>query len=288
MNKIKQALHKLIIVILSVSGLFFIITFANNELAKGGVLNIANGTMTANGKTYQIKHSYVDEGPEDIIVVLTDNSLTQENIPFGLHQLAMEGKVHGLVFTISKQTKELARGLNAIYDESWGGQLGSLGNPILKIEKFDDQIIEGHIYTSEENKFSEYTYSFDVTFKTSLGMTKEETAIEVSIKGDDSPPAAAYASYYRALMDGDISKVKTLIITEHAEQLDSEKAEMFLDMAKSTRPRDIEIVTKENTDKSAVLNVMGNIDNSQGTGTVNMVVEDGKWKVETDKWKFNN
>ena len=89
-------------------------------------------------------------------------------------------------------------------------------------------------------------------------------------------------------MDGDISKVKTLIITEHAEQLDSEKAEMFLDMAKSTRPRDIEIVTKENTDKSAVLNVMGNIDNSQGTGTVNMVVEDGKWKVETDKWKFNN
>ena len=36
---------------------------------------------------------------------------------------------------------------------------------------------------------------------------KDEAPVEVTMKGGDSPPARAYAKYYRALMAGGVSKV---------------------------------------------------------------------------------
>ncbi len=246
----------------------------------------ATGTMTANGKTYQMKYSYADESPEDIILVLTDSALAKENVPFGLNQLAMDGKVHGIVVTISRETKGQVTGLNAIYDESWGGQLGTLGDAVLKIDKLDSKVIEGHLSTPGQNTFSDYTFSFDVKFKSALGVPEQKTPVEVTIKADGSPAAAAYSDYYKALMSGDIPAVKKLILKENADQLDDETAAMIVDIAQSAHPREIEIVTKNMSDKSAELVVKGSVDNSQGTGTVSMLFEDGQWKVATDKWKF--
>ncbi len=246
----------------------------------------ASGTITANDKTYQMKYAYADEGPDDIIVVITDSELKSEDVPFGLHQLAMEGKVHGLIVTVSKATKEQAPGLNAIYDESWGGQLGTLGNAVLKIDKLDDKTIEGQISTPEKSAFSDYTFAIDAKFKAELGAPKPAAPVEVTVKGDGTPAAAAYADYYKALMAGDIPTLKKLIIKENAEQLDDETAGMIVDMAQSFHPKEIEIVTVNPTDSSAELKVTGNADGSQGTGTIEMVVEDGQWKVATDKWKF--
>ena len=99
--------------------MFFLLGRGTFAYAGDEAPGTAAGTMTVNGKTYQMKYSYVDEGANDIILVLTDSPLAKENIPFGLNQLAMEGKVHGLVVTISKETKGQVSGLNAIYDESW-------------------------------------------------------------------------------------------------------------------------------------------------------------------------
>lgn len=246
----------------------------------------ATGTMTANGKTYQMKYSYVDESPEDIILVLTDTALAKKDIPFGLNQLAMDGKVHGIVVTISKETKGQISGLNAIYDQSWGGQLGTLGDAVLKIDKLDSKVIEGHLSTPGQNTFSDYTFSFDVKFKSALGVPEQKTPVEVTIKADGSPAAAAYSDYYKALMSGDIPAVKKLILKENADQLDDETAAMIVDIAQSAHPREIEIVTVNISDTSAELSVKGNVDGSQGKGTVQMVVEDGQWKVATDKWKF--
>jgi hypothetical protein len=246
----------------------------------------AAGTMTANGKTYQMKYSYADESSEDIILVLTDTALAKEDVPFGLNQLAMDGKVHGIIATISKETKGQVSGLNAIYDQSWGGQLGTLGDAVLKIDKLDSKVIEGRLSTPGQNKFSDYTFSFDVKFKTALGVPERKTPVEVTIKADGSPAAAAYSDYYKALMAGDITMVKKLILKENADQLDDETAEMIVDLAQSMHPREIEIVTANISDKSAELSVKGSVDGSQGTGTIEMVVEDGQWKVANDKWKF--
>ncbi|MCL4245903.1 MAG: DUF4878 domain-containing protein [Candidatus Dadabacteria bacterium] len=256
--------------------------------AEDAVQGTAEGSLTANDKTYQMKYSYADEGPDDIILVITDSELKSEDVPFGLHQLAMEGKVHGLVVTISKETKGQAPGLNALYDESWGGQLGTLGNAVLKIDKLDDKTIEGQISTPEKSAFSDYTFAIDVKFKTALGAPKQAAPVEVTVKGDGSPAAAAYADYYKALMGGDIPTVKKLIIKKNAEQLDDETAGMIVDMAQSFHPKEIEIVTVNASGSSAELKVTGSSDGSQGTGTIEMTVEDGQWKVVTDKWKFQD
>jgi len=250
--------------------------------------NTASGTLTANDKTYQMKYAYVDEGPDDIVLVLTDAPLEQENIPFGLQEPSMEGKVHGLVVTISKATKAQAPGLNAIYDESWGGQLGTLGNAVLTIDKLDTKTMEGRISTPEKNTFSDYTYAFDVKFKTALGVPKETVPVEVTVKSDGTPAADAYAAYYKALMAGDIPTVKKLILKENAERLDDETAGMIVEIAQMSHPKDIEIKTVNISDTSAELAITGSGGVSQGTGTAEMTLEDGQWKVAADKWKFQN
>jgi len=149
-------------------------------------------------------------------------------------------------------------------------------------------VIEGQLSTPGQYTFSDYTFSFDVKFKTALGVPKQETPVEVTIKGDDSPPAKAYAQYYRALMSGDIATVKKIIIKKNADMLDDEGATMIVEMAQVAHPREIEIVTVSKSDNSAELGIKGSVDGSQGTGTVNMMLEGGQWKVATDKWKFQD
>jgi hypothetical protein len=277
------------------TGIFIISLFLSSFLSPGvetpayagdDAQGTASGTMTANGKTYQMKYSYADESSDDVILVLTDTALAKDDVPFGLNQLAMDGKVHGIVVTISKATKGLISGLNAVYDQSWGGQLGTVGDAVLKIDKLDSKVIEGRLSTPGQNTFSDYTFSFDVKFKSALGVPEQKTPVEVTIKADGSPAAAAYSDYYKALMAGDITTVKKLILKENAEQLDDETAEMIVDLAQSMHPKEIEIVTANISGTSAELSVTGSVDGSQGKGTVEMVVEDGQWKVANDKWKF--
>ncbi|MEZ4547759.1 MAG: hypothetical protein R3B51_08580 [Thermodesulfobacteriota bacterium] len=49
------------------------------------------------------------------------------------------------------------------------GQLGTLGNAVLKIDKLDDKTIEGQISTPEKSTFSDYTFAIDAKFKAALG-----------------------------------------------------------------------------------------------------------------------
>lgn len=255
------------------TGILFITIFllpGIGPLARAGedATGTASGSMTANGKTYQMKYSYADESPDDIILVLTDSPLAKEDVPFGLNQLAMDGKVHGIVVTISRQTKEQVSGLNAIYDQYWGGQLGTLGDAALKIDKLDEKVIEGQISTPAQVTFSDYTFSFDVKFKTALGVPKQATPVEVTIKSDGSPAAAAYSDYYKALMAGDIATVKKLIIKKNADMLDDETAAMIVEIAQAAHPREIEIVTVSKSDNAAELGIKGSVDGSQGKGRV--------------------
>ena len=165
--------------------------------------NTASGKLTMNGSITEIKYAYLDEGPYDVFLVLTDRPVDRENIPWGLNNLSMDDKVRGLVITISKDTKQITRGLNAIYHPVTNGQLGTIGNGILTIKSFDTGVATGRLYTPEENSFSDYKYSYDISFDVEQGPPPTPEPIKVQITGDNDPPSKAYAQYYRALMSGD-------------------------------------------------------------------------------------
>ena len=153
------------------TGFFIAAVFAHAAIAEDTV----SGSLTVNGKPVELKHVYTDSGQDDVIVVMTDAPLSEADIPFGVAMLAMDGKVRGIVITVDKKSGSIARGgYNAIFHHVWEGQLGTIGNGVLTIDKMDDEIIEGTLKTPEPNTWTnaiedrDDVYTYDVKFKAAV------------------------------------------------------------------------------------------------------------------------
>ncbi len=189
---------------------------------------------------------------------------------------------------------------NVIYHKAvkgWGQmRLGDFGK--LEIKTFDENILEaglslgkpGAVTCSDCSK--DYTYSYSVTFRVNLNAGKEESTkpatkpAEIIISGDDTPPGKAYASYYKAKMAGNIDEIKKWVVREHVKDFDDEMGKTMIKMSMELFPKEVKIVNTAISGNSAKLTVKGVTDDKDpATGSVEMVLEDGQWKVNTDKWK---
>jgi hypothetical protein len=247
--------------------------------------NTASGALTVNGSSTELKHAYVDEGASDLIVVLTDRAVAQDDIPFGLSNLAAADKVRAIVFTVSRETKELTPGLNAIYHPVWEGQLGTIGNGVLTLSKLDNNEIRGRISTPNENTFSKYKFSYEVSFAVKLGEPKKIEPLTVEIQGADDPPSKAYAEYYRALMSGDKDELRKHLASDIVKEADEETINMVIELTHTTNPTTLKITGSEVKGNEALLKAEGLRDGEKSTGSIEMKLEDGEWKVAKDSWK---
>ena len=48
---------------------------------KAEAQNSIEGTLTVNDETYELKHAYVYQQDDEVVVALTDNPVTQDNVP---------------------------------------------------------------------------------------------------------------------------------------------------------------------------------------------------------------
>ena len=101
----------------------------------------AEGTLTVDGETTQIKHAYADIYDGDITIVLVDNEIEKDMVPDGVYSLGEQGKIKGIVFVVSEEKKELMSGglynlINAIHSYPKWNHLGSVGNGVLTLYQF--------------------------------------------------------------------------------------------------------------------------------------------------------
>lgn len=247
--------------------------------------NSASGSLTVNGSATEIKYSYVDKGPENMIIVVTDKALEKDDIPFGLHILSMEDKARGLAFTVSSSTKELSSGLNAIYHPEWSGQLGTIGNGVLTISRFDETEISGKISTPGENTFGEYKYSYDVSFSVKLDEPKDTEPLNVEIKTAEDAPSKAYAAYYKAIMSGNKDEIRKHLSSKVLDQATDENIGMIVELAQIVNPTSLNIKGSEINGNEAIVHAEVVRDGEKSTGSITMSLEDGAWKVVKDSWK---
>lgn len=262
---------------------------------EAGAENNAKGTLTVNDEIFQLKYAYVYEQEDELVVALTDNPVSQENVPFDLGDLAYEGKIHGLSVGISKQQKNVKTdsAYHAIYHKIFLGR-GALADPgKLRINRFDGKTLDAVLTIDKPVAFKlsaaaeKPKYCYDVAFKVDLSAEAEgpPKQTEVTVTGDDSPAGKAYASYYKAKLAGDIDEVKKWVVKEHVKDLDSEMGRMMIKMSMKIDPKKVNIIKTDISGNSAKLTVKGTTDaQSPATGTVKMVLENGHWKVDIDKW----
>jgi hypothetical protein len=244
----------------------------------------AKGTLTVNGTSTELKHAYVDDGSDDLIVVLTDRPLSKDDVPFRLQNLAAEDKVRGIVFTVSKGSKSLTPGLNVIYHPVWEEQLGIIGDGVLTLSRLDGKEVAGSISTPKQNTFSQYTFSYDVSFDVKIPEPEKVEPPVVEILGADDPTSKAYAEYYRAMMAGDKNEVRKHLASEIVKQADEETIVIVIDLAQSFQPTNVKMIESEIKGDEAVLKAEGFRGEEKSTASITMRLGDGEWKVVKDAW----
>jgi hypothetical protein len=147
----------------------FLLVFCAEALAQKSV----EGTLTVNNETYPLKHAYVYQQEDEVVVALTDNPVTQDNVPFDLADLAYEGKIHGISLGLSKEQKNVKADsvYHVVYHKIFLGR-GALADPgKLTINQFDDKILDAVITVDKPTPYELFsapekpTYQYTAAFK---------------------------------------------------------------------------------------------------------------------------
>lgn len=263
-----------------VSTAFMIIGFSTGAIAENSV----EGNLTVDGTAAPMQHIYVDQYRDEFTVVLTDNPVAQEMIPYEVSTLSEQGKVRALEFTVSRETQNLLpRMRRAIYFHPvWTRQI-DIGNGVLTISKFDENQLVGRMKTPSENESNGHHFAYDISFSVSL---KREPP-QLTITGQNDPPSQAYAAYCKALMNGDMDEFKKYVPSENLASLPKDENELILglEFAQDMMMTDIEILSSTISDTKAVLTMQGTRGLTTASGNVTMVLENGTWKVSEESWE---
>ena len=111
------------------------------------------------------------------------------------------------------------------------------------------------------------------------------------MKGDASPPAKAYAEYYRACLEGDVDKLLQFIAEKERKEFEGnikERREAVIYVL-TQRPSEVKIGAPAIAGNSASFTVHGSMrPGEEATGSVKMILEEGKWRVREDKWTITS
>jgi hypothetical protein len=250
-----------------------------------------SGALTANGQKAPLILTYIDEGPEDIIVVLASKEVPSDAVPFIGEEVARKFKIHAVAFTVSRANKSLSAGFNGVFYP--GPEMGyaamAVDDATLQVKRFDAEGIEGRIFTPKAVASSDLTYSFDATFSIPLGKAAPAaTPVTVKISGDvASPPTAAYAEYYKVVFSGDEQKIRSSLTAARMKEFDAMDADTrkaMLEIMKSNPP-EIRLGKPVMAGNTATFPVEGlNLPTTKTSAEVTMIKEGDAWKVEKEKW----
>jgi Domain of unknown function (DUF4878) len=255
----------------------------------------AEGKLTVNGKSTDVKYAYASAGPgffdktkEDVTVIVSDVPLEGKALEdeFERIHMADAGKLHAFEITFGADAKPISTSFrhNGFTKASPSG-LSS--EDVFEKKTFDGKIVEGHYKSAKPHEFFGNTYAFDVSFKADITRkakpvppTAAETAAAVK-----SPQAKVYADFLKAVQKEDLGAMRKLMTKDQAKNLDSPDAKKMVGLIKMMSATDIKVLKIVEKGDTADLTVSGKQDGKAQSGVVHMVKESGAWKVQQEEWK---
>ncbi|MDD5543357.1 MAG: hypothetical protein PHX83_09290 [Acidobacteriia bacterium] len=249
------------------------------------------GTMTVDKQTTPLKYVYArkeedsfNKGKQEVIVLLSDQPIAAEDREddFGVIKLARDGKVHAIALTINEE-KQVTSGhlFHEKYGE-YGANVSVSGMHEFEPVAFTADVVEGKAYVKSDQEFFNHHWQYEATFRVSLKLPPP-TGTPLPAGGGD--PGKAYMVYHKALMEGDIPTLKTIIPPENVKDLDGPDGKKTLELIKMMSATDIKILGGTIDGKSATLHVEGVNEGTKSTGTVKMALDGTQWRLVRESWK---
>jgi hypothetical protein len=182
--------------------------------------------------------------------------------------------------------KVIERKADSIKVETLGVQLTYFSDEIDRIEE-DPQETAQPEKTTKENDQGEKTSEYPL-LKEDIAVVAEQkiSTVESSPGVSLATPQEAYKAYLNALESGDWQVIKKYVAKENIVTMEAggNVAEAVV-MLKDLRVRDLEIIDTILTDDRATLVAYGTTLFGSAEGIVEMIMEDGEWKVDKTNWE---
>jgi hypothetical protein len=254
----------------------------------------AEGTLTVNGKTAKLSYAYAravkgffDKTKEDVEVVLADVPLEPKALEevFERIHMADAGQLHALEIILDADAKVIS---TSFRDKSFkASPSGVSSSDVFEKKAFDGTTVAGRFRSTTPHEFFGDTYSFDVTFDAPIARKAKPAppSLADAAAAAKSPQAEAYRKYLEALRKEDLPALKKLLSAEMAKNLEGPDAKEGVKLIKMMMASDIRVLKVTSSGGAATLEVTGKQDGKLSAGTVEMVLEGGRWKVGKESWK---
>src|ERR1039457_498981 len=255
----------------------------------------AEGTLTINGTTTNVKYAYASAGPgffdktkEDVTVIVSDVPLDAKALEdqFERIHMADADKLHAFEITIDAEGKPIS---TAFRHKGFKGPSpsGLSSEDVFTKKMFDGKTVDGRYKSAKPHEFFGNTYSFDVAFKAEITRKAKPvppTAAETAA-AQKSPQAKVCTDFLKAVQKEDLGAMRKLMTKEQAKNLDSPDAKKMVGLIKMMSATDIKVLKVVEKGDTADLTGSGKQDGNLKNGVVHMVKEGGAWKVQQEEWQ---
>lgn len=267
------------------------------KIADGG----AAGTLKVDGAPVKLTHSIArlkpnafDEKKKDVQVLITDQPVTMETFldDEKLYGAVKDGKLQGLIVTIDSDEKPYH--LQLLHPKS---QMQLSGSGFFNFDPtdFSETHAAGRFFSNGEEDFMEkHKYSYDVSFAVPVQtvVLPEEVTLDAS-SGTKLPPGGgepgkAYMAFDKAARAGNLNDMKKYGSKKNPmPDMKPDEMKQMIELMKLMRPSKIKVTGGFVSSDHATLMVEGEDPSSKSktTGTIEMGLEDGAWRLLAEKWK---
>jgi len=271
-----------------------LVEFSLPALAADGKVN---GSLTANGKTFALKHAYAqmrkdpfDKTKQVLQVIVTDQELSPAAASDDIEFMQAQDKqqLSGFTATIDAD-KQIISG--TVFSPAFKKmkQFSGVGVQKLDLTSMTATRVAGTVGMEKPDNFFDEKYQYTATFD--LPIEKPYVEPPPVLKGKPLPPGGgepgkAYNAYLKLMAGGDMKAFLGGVTAARAKEASSDPDfKKLFPLLQAMQPKDVKITSGAIDGNNATLLATGKDDDQVSHGKITMVKEAGAWKVEKEEWK---
>ena len=256
------------------------------------------GSLTANGKTFALKHAYAqmrkspfDKKKQVLQLTFTDQELSPAAASDDIELMQAQDKqqLSGFTATIDDD-KQIISG--TVFSPAFRKmhQFSSVGTQKLELTAMTPTHVAGSVKMPKMDDFFDekfqYAATFDLPVGKPAGPPPPPTLKGSPLGAGGGDPGKTYLAYLKTVAGGDMKAFLSGITAARAKEASSDPDfKKLFPLMQAMQPKGVKVTKGAIDGNNATLLATGKDGDQTSTGTITMVKEGGAWKVEREEWK---